>query len=113
MSELSGIPDVPAGCLKKISFMNFAHLSFERILVILDFMESMQPGKALMALGLSIFIVGLFWAYGPKGFPLGRLPGDFSVERPGFKFYFPLTTSIILSVVLSLVLYVLRRFGKG
>jgi hypothetical protein len=43
------------------------------------------------------------------GLPIGRLPGDIYVKRDGFSFYFPLTTSIILSIVLTLVLAFFRR----
>ena len=43
------------------------------------------------------------------GVPLGRLPGDFYVRRGGFSFYFPLTTSILLSIVLTLILALFRR----
>jgi len=43
------------------------------------------------------------------GFPLGRLPGDFAVRRGQFSFYFPLTTSIVLSIVLTLLLAWFRR----
>lgn len=46
------------------------------------------------------------------GLPLGRLPGDIRIERNGFTFYFPLTTGIILSVVLSLLLNVIGRLLK-
>ena len=43
------------------------------------------------------------------GFPLGRLPGDWTIRRGAFTFYFPLATSILLSVLLTLVMYWLRR----
>jgi len=63
-------------------------------------------GKTLVFIGLGIAGLGLLMML---GLPLGRLPGDFYVKRDGFSFYFPLTTSILLSVVLTLVLAFFRR----
>ena len=63
-------------------------------------------GKLLVFLGLGIAGLGLLLML---GVPLGRLPGDIYVKRDGFSFYFPLTTSIILSIVLTLVLAFFRR----
>ncbi len=63
-----------------------------------------EIGKWMMAAGLGL----LFWL-GPKIPWPGRLPGDLAVERPNFKFYFPLTTCIILSVALTLLAWLLRR----
>ena len=63
-------------------------------------------GKLLVFLGLGIAGLGLLMML---GVPIGRLPGDIYVKRDGFSFYFPLTTSIILSIVLTLVLAFFRR----
>jgi formate hydrogenlyase subunit 3/multisubunit Na+/H+ antiporter MnhD subunit len=64
--------------------------------------------RVLIALGIILVVVGLAWPWIAKlGF--GRLPGDFHFERDGFSFYFPLTTGLIISVVLSLVLWLLRK----
>jgi hypothetical protein len=63
-------------------------------------------GKLLVFLGLGIAGLGLLMML---GLPIGRLPGDIYVKRDGFSFYFPLTTSIILSIVLTLVLAFFRR----
>jgi hypothetical protein len=63
-------------------------------------------GKTLVLLGLGIAAVGLVIML---GVPLGRLPGDFYVRRGSFNFYFPLATSIVLSIVLTLVLAFFRR----
>lgn len=63
-------------------------------------------GKALVYVGLGLAGLGLLMMV---GVPLGRLPGDIYVKRDGFSFYFPLTTSIILSIVLTLVLAFFRR----
>ena len=63
-------------------------------------------GKTLVFVGLGIAAIGLAIMV---GVPIGRLPGDIYVKRPGFQFYFPLTTSIILSIILTLVLAFFRR----
>ena len=64
--------------------------------------------KTLIVLGLLILIAGFAWPWLSK-LPLGRLPGDLVVDRENFRFYFPITTMIIVSVVLSLILWFLRR----
>ena len=63
-------------------------------------------GKTLVLIGLGIAGLGLLVML---GVPLGRLPGDFYVRRGNFSFYFPLATSIILSILLTLVLVFFRR----
>jgi hypothetical protein len=63
-------------------------------------------GKALVIIGLVIAGIG---AAVMLGLPLGRLPGDFAVRRGNFSFYFPLTTSIVLSILLTLLLAWFRR----
>jgi hypothetical protein len=63
-------------------------------------------GQTLVLIGFLIAAIGgLIWA----GVPLGRLPGDFVIRREGFTFYFPITTSILVSVALTLVGMFLRR----
>lgn len=64
--------------------------------------------RALIILGIAIVVAGLLWPWLSQ-LPLGRLPGDFVVERPGFRFYFPLTTMILLSVIVSLLLWLSRN----
>ena len=64
--------------------------------------------KALIVAGLTILVVGLLWPWLSK-LPLGRLPGDIVVEREGFRFYLPLMTGILLSLILSLVIWLFRR----
>jgi hypothetical protein len=72
-----------------------------------------EIGKMLLILGIVVAVLGLalmFWDKLPLSrIPLGRLPGDIVIDRPNFKFYFPITTGIIVSVVLSLILYLFRR----
>ena len=63
-------------------------------------------GKTIVLLGLAITGLGLLMMW---GVPIGRLPGDFSVRRGNFSFYLPLTTSIVVSVVLTLLFAVFRR----
>ena len=64
--------------------------------------------RFLITLGIVLIVVGLAWPWIAKlGF--GRLPGDFHFERGGFSFYFPLTTGLIISIVLSLVLWFFRK----
>jgi hypothetical protein len=64
--------------------------------------------RFLIFLGLMLLIAGLLWPYVAK-LGLGRLPGDIVIERGGTTFYFPIVTSLILSVVLSLVLWMAGR----
>lgn len=66
-------------------------------------------GKSLVIIGIIIIIIGLFAAYGPKIPYLGKLPGDIHIKRDTFVFYFPLATSIIISIILSLILYFFTR----
>jgi len=63
-------------------------------------------GKTLVFVGLGIAALGLAIML---GVPVGRLPGDIYVKRPGFSFYFPLTSSIILSIILTLIFALFRR----
>jgi hypothetical protein len=63
-------------------------------------------GKVLVFLGVAIAGVGLLMML---GLPIGRLPGDIAVKRDNFSFYFPITTSIILSIILTLILSFFRR----
>jgi len=68
-------------------------------------------GRTLILLGGLLIVAGLWVLYGPR-FPwLGRLPGDVVVRKPGFTFYAPLATSLLASVVLSLLLWLLRKLG--
>ena len=64
--------------------------------------------RGLIVAGLVLVALGVAWPWLSK-LGLGRLPGDFHVERDGFQFFFPLTTGIIVSVVLSVLVWLLRR----
>jgi hypothetical protein len=63
-------------------------------------------GQTLVVIGLIIVGIG---ALIMAGVPLGRLPGDIVIQRPGFTFYFPITTAILLSVGLTLLAWMVRR----
>jgi hypothetical protein len=64
--------------------------------------------RFLIVAGAIAIALGLLWPWLAK-LGLGRLPGDFHVEREGFSFYFPLTTSLIVSAVVTAVIWLLRR----
>ena len=63
-------------------------------------------GRWLIVVGLVIVAAGLLITW---GVPIGRLPGDFTVRRGNFSFYFPLATSILASIVLTLLMWLFRR----
>jgi hypothetical protein len=66
-------------------------------------------GRLLIVLGLAVVALGVVLVVFGRVPGLGRLPGDFSVQRGNWAFYFPLGTSIVLSVVLTLVLWLIGR----
>jgi Protein of unknown function (DUF2905) len=66
-------------------------------------------GKILIVAGLAIAVLGVLIYLGGKVPWLGNLPGDIRIQRDHFSFFFPLTTCILVSVVLSVVLWLLRR----
>jgi hypothetical protein len=70
-------------------------------------------GKVLALLGVILAVAGMGMVWlGRTGLPLGRLPGDMVYRGKHTTFYFPLATSLLLSVVLSFVLYVIGRFRR-
>jgi hypothetical protein len=64
--------------------------------------------KWLIIIGVALIALGLLWPLLAK-LGLGSLPGDIKVERKGFTFYFPITTSILVSLVVTLILWIFRR----
>ena len=64
--------------------------------------------RILVTLGVILVIVGVAWPWLVK-LGLGRLPGDIVIERENFRFYFPITTTIIVSLVLSLLVWLFRK----
>lgn len=64
--------------------------------------------RILIIFGIALVLLGLFWPWLAK-LGLGKLPGDIVIERDGFRLYFPLMTSIIVSLILSLLFWLFRR----
>ncbi|MBA2880880.1 hypothetical protein HNR65_001198 [Desulfosalsimonas propionicica] len=64
--------------------------------------------KTLIAIGIVIAVIGVFWPWIVR-LPVGRLPGDIIIDRPGLKVYIPVTTMIVISVVISVVFWILRK----
>jgi uncharacterized protein HemY len=64
--------------------------------------------KCLIIIGLTILAIGLAWPW-LSTLPLGRLPGDIVIERDNFKLYFPITTMIIISALVSLIIWLFRQ----
>jgi hypothetical protein len=66
--------------------------------------------KLLIIGGVVLVIIGILWQVGGRFLPLGRLPGDIVVEKENMRFYFPIVTCIVISIVLSLISYLFRLF---
>ncbi len=67
-------------------------------------------GKYIIVTGTVILIIGIiFYFFHDKLQWIGRLPGDIRIEKPNFKFYFPITTMILASILLSLLLWIFRK----
>jgi len=66
-------------------------------------------GKTLIGIGIVLILIGMIMTLGPKIPWIGKLPGDFSIQRENFSFYFPLTTCIIISIIVTLLFYLFRR----
>jgi len=66
-------------------------------------------GKVLVFAGIFLILVGMLVTFSGKIPWLGKLPGDILIQKKGFSLYFPITTSIIISVVISLVLMLIRK----
>mgnify|MGYP006173297825 CR=1 FL=1 len=70
--------------------------------------DSVQTAFFRAVIGLVLLIAGIAWPWLSR-LPFGRLPGDFSVERENFSFFFPLATSIVVSIVISLLIWLFRK----
>ena len=66
-------------------------------------------GKVLIYLGIIMIVVGGLFMLGGKIPFIGRLPGDIAIQKKNFSFYFPITTSIIISIILSFIMWLLSR----
>jgi hypothetical protein len=64
--------------------------------------------RTLITIGISLVVIGLLWPWLGK-LPLGRLPGDILIDRPGMKIYIPITTMVLVSLLISLLLWLLRK----
>jgi hypothetical protein len=70
-------------------------------------------GKMLVSIGVLVAVVGLIlWLAGDKLSWFGRLPGDIRIDKPGFQFYAPLMTSLLISIGLTLALWLFNRFFR-
>jgi hypothetical protein len=74
-------------------------------------MEALMPamGKMLIIAGVVLIVAGLAFIFADKVPFLGRLPGDISIQKERFSFYFPITTCIIISIVLSIIFAIFRK----
>ncbi|MEK6635709.1 MAG: DUF2905 domain-containing protein [Planctomycetota bacterium] len=66
-------------------------------------------GKILVVFGIIMIVVGGLFMFGSKIPFIGRLPGDITIQKKNFSFYFPITTSIIISIILSIIMWLLGR----
>lgn len=68
-------------------------------------------GRLLIIAGVVLIVIGLIVSFHSffSFLRLGRLPGDLSIKRENFSFYFPITTCVLLSIILSLILYLFRK----
>lgn len=67
--------------------------------------------KSFIILGIVFIVIGIFLYFGDKlPFNIGHLPGDISIKKENFSFYFPITSSIILSIILSVLFYFFMKF---
>lgn len=73
-----------------------------------DFIWGNPVSRFLVTLGIVLILAGIVWPFLQR-MGIGRLPGDIVVEREGFRFYFPVVTSILLSLALTLVLWFINR----
>ncbi len=64
--------------------------------------------RILIYIGILLIVLGLLWPWLQK-FGLGRLPGDIVIDRGNFRFYFPITTSLIVSLIITLIFWLFRR----
>lgn len=64
--------------------------------------------KILIIIGILVIAAGILWPWLAK-LPIGRLPGDIFIDKPGFKVYIPITTMILVSVVVSVILWLLKK----
>ncbi len=71
-----------------------------------------HPGWILVVVGLLVTVTGFVWLIAPSIPWLGKLPGDIRIEQENFRFYFPLTTCIVLSLLLTGFMWLVRYFSR-
>ena len=72
-----------------------------------------EIGKIIIFIGIFIVIIGIILLFSDRlPFNLGKLPGDISYKKGNFSFYFPITTSILISIVLSILFYIFGKFFR-
>lgn len=71
--------------------------------------ELHQIGKLMIFAGIFILVLGFVFVFGDKIPFIGRLPGDIIIKKKNFTFYFPIVTSIILSLIISFILFLLKK----
>jgi len=71
-----------------------------------------NPGWGLVIIGLLIAVAGLVWVFAPSIPWLGKLPGDIVIERENFRFYFPLASCVVLSILLTGILWLVRYLSQ-
>ena len=72
-------------------------------------MQMTNVQKILILIGVIIIAIGLTWPWLSK-LPFGKLPGDIVVDKPNFKFFLPITSMIIISAIVSIIVWLIRKF---
>ena len=71
-----------------------------------------QIGKLLIIGGASLMLIGVVVYFGGKYLPFGKLPGDISIKKENAEFHFPIMSSIVISIVLSVIMFLVQQFRK-
>lgn len=71
-----------------------------------------QFGKVLLILGAVLIVVGLILVFGSKYLPFGKIPGDITVKKENFSFYFPIVSCLVISAILTLIAWIIQYFKK-
>ena len=69
-------------------------------------------GSVLIFIGILLIIFGIVWKVGGSFIPIGRLPGDIAIDRGNWKVYIPIASSIVISILLTLVFWIIRVLNK-
>jgi uncharacterized protein HemY len=69
-------------------------------------------GKILIFIGFLLILIGLIFSFADKIPYIGKLPGDIYIKRKNFTFYFPITTCVLISIILSIIFYLISRFFR-